>query len=136
MRVPSKMSRVGCVRGRCPSLGAARRSPLRLCKHLFDPEWLDPGDPKFRTEWHAVGPVRAAKFRCAERPEWFAVLSPSAKEPGRWQLSTFDEQGPWGDVIRDTPDQAIKDGLDGYGCKWMLEAMVTPDGVRCGRKSR
>lgn len=44
-----------------------------------------------------------------------AVITPSAKEKGRWQITKFDAKGPIGDSVRDTEKEAVKEGLEsGY----------------------
>lgn len=87
---------------------------------------------KFVFEWDVRAPIRIACFRSRSRPECTAILHRSAKTPGLWQCTTFDELGPWGDVERKTPQEALKDGLDGWG-PWKLVGAVGEDGTVYGK---
>lgn len=51
----------------------------------------------------------------------YGVLHRSTKQPGKWQFSTFDEQGAVGDVNRDSCTRAVNDGIDQYGYRMRLE---------------
>jgi hypothetical protein len=124
--------------------GQPRRSPLKLTVRK-DPIFLqwaseepDPAEAArllkdaISYRWKADERIKMALFRHRQRPEWYAILHPSTKEPGRWQLSTFDEDGSWGDVIRDTPDKALKEGIEGYGkqaCEEASEVFIRSIGV-------
>jgi hypothetical protein len=70
--------------------------------------------------------LRAVRFEALSLPGWFGILHGSTKEPGRWQFSTFDEHGAIGDLIRDTPEQALWD----YGI--MPDGWATPTEVIYG----
>jgi hypothetical protein len=54
-------------------------------------------------------PFRAVRFQAVDAPEEYAILHPSPKVKGKWQLSLFDAEGPWGDRIRDTCSQAAQE---------------------------
>jgi hypothetical protein len=78
------------VRSRhCKTLMAKARKEFRTCK------------------WRCRAPVRAARFIERRRPDHYAIVHPSTKEPGRWQVSFFDADGPWGDTARDTCSEAV-----------------------------
>lgn len=94
---------------------SARRSPLRVtCKPWpFKPQ---PGEKRHKPicKWvcRPGAVIRGAEFasRAAHgRPAgyWRAVLHPSTKEPGRWQVSLFDPEGAWGDSVRSTCNAAL-----------------------------
>lgn len=38
----------------------------------------------------------------------YSIISPSAKTKGKWQLTYFDQHGPWGDQTHNTLDEALK----------------------------
>ncbi|RLF70473.1 MAG: hypothetical protein DRN40_04475, partial [Thermoplasmata archaeon] len=40
--------------------------------------------------------------------ERYAILSPSAKEAGKWQVTFFDEKGPIGDYVYNSLEDAVK----------------------------
>jgi hypothetical protein len=68
--------------------------------------------------------VRAAQFRSTWAPDKYAILHPSSKKPGKWQLSYFDELGPWGDSgLHDTCSAALAEME--HPRDWKLEK-VTP----------
>lgn len=69
--------------------------------------------------WRCKPGLRAARFRSTHRPDMFAVLHPSTKQAGHWQVSYFDEAGAIGDCARPTADQAVRDSELDYG--WRLE---------------
>lgn len=53
-----------------------------------------------------------------------STVTPSAKEPGRWQWTWYDYRGPAGDTQRDTPAEAIDEALrDG----WVATQVIGPD---------
>lgn len=113
-----------------------RYSPLRLRWHDAWADLTKPDGSRFApmivSDWVATGKVAVAQFRHRRDPRKFAILHRSTKEPGRWQLSRFDEDGPTGDSIRDTADKALKDGLDA-GRLWKLESVIDADGNQYGR---
>lgn len=58
------------------------------------------------------------------------ILTPSAQQPGRWQLTRFSPDGnPWGDTNFDTKQQAIREFLDEAD----LTTIVTGDGTAFSR---
>jgi len=59
-------------------------------------------------EWKAVGTVRAAEFASRTRREESAILHPSTKAAGTWQVSFFDAQGPVGDSQHSNVTDALK----------------------------
>lgn len=95
-----------------------RRSPIRK---VCEPGILD-DEPLCKWECDGTD-LRVAQFRSRSDPRWYAILHPSTKEPGKWQLTSFDEKGPWGDVNRKTCAEAIQDEGLNYG--WKLEHVVS-----------
>lgn len=95
-----------------------RQSPIRrVCEPgVFDDikicKWVCNGDD-----------LKVAQFRSTSRPDWFAVVHPSTKERGKWQVSDFDDRGAIGDVIRKSCTEAINDAGMEYGFK--LEHVVS-----------
>lgn len=72
--------------------------------------------------WSVPDDADHVLFRHKKDPSKYAILHRSTKQVGRWQLTRFDEHGPTGDVIRDTPMQAVTDGLVGNHADWLLES--------------
>lgn len=62
-------------------------------------------------KWKATGTARVVKFQDRRDPSRFALLHPSSKRGGWWQVTRFDEGGPVGDALRRTADEALSDGL-------------------------
>jgi hypothetical protein len=84
-----------------------RGGPL-LKKHRKLPTIEAQARKEYRScQWKCVGPVRAAMFVEKRRPGSYAILHPSTKEPGTWQVSLFDKDGPWGDRPRATCNEAV-----------------------------
>ncbi len=85
------------------------RSPL----HVVCQPWPFParaGERRHKPlcRWACRGPVRVAEFVDRRNPQRRAVLHPSTKQAGRWQVSVFDQQGAVGDVVRDSCAEALK----------------------------
>ena len=118
---------------------AVKQSLVRLrCRDLLSGR--EPrGDRILSCRWTVEGSIRGALFRRIKDPTEYAILHLSPKRPGWWQLSKFDAQGAWGDVVRETPDKALADGLD-YARWWRLEQVVGAGGVELlqprGRRGR
>ena len=54
-------------------------------------------------------------IRMLGRGDHWASITLSAKQPGRWQLTWHDGDGPIGDTLRDTIGEVIVEALrDGY----------------------
>ncbi len=124
------------------------RSPVYLeskrCGH--DTKWCR---ESFGTgRWCVRGEIKSAVFRRrstawrngATVPVWrWGLLHPSAKKPGNWQFTTFDDCGPTGDTERATAELALRNGtepgyLDGWGGhQWHLRGVVLADGSTMGR---
>lgn len=51
------------------------------------------------------------RLTAAGSPQW-AIVTPSAKRPGAWQVTFGDERGPSGDTLRRTPHAALAVALD------------------------
>lgn len=89
---------------------ARTKSPLHVvgCQ-----PWPFPRTPGTRRligcRWACRGDLKAARFNERYSPWRYAILHPSTKRPGAWQVSRFDEQGALGDVIRPTCSAALKD---------------------------
>lgn len=57
--------------------------------------------------WEVAAPFKSAKFVYPRDRRLFFVVHPSTIEPGRWQVSEFDEDGAIGDTRRDTASDAV-----------------------------
>ena len=60
-------------------------------------------------KWVCARTPRGAEFASRQGRPQTAVLHPSTKKLGQWQVSFFDEDGAIRDVIRPTCDQALAD---------------------------
>ena len=90
---------------------AAKKSPLRVvCRTLaFGIK---------ACEWKVVGEFRGAEFVSRSRPGDFAIVHPSTKTSGKWQVSFFDDQGP----SRDSQHSSVEDALKHvFPKKWKLK---------------
>lgn len=58
--------------------------------------------------WRCEAPFKAAKFVSNYYGDEYAILHPSTKKPGKWQLSFFDELGAAGDR-EGTCESVLKD---------------------------
>lgn len=100
-----------------------RRSPIyAVCRPWpFPPK---PGERHHKPicQWACRGPMRAAEFVDRRDPSRRAVLHPSTKRAGAWQVSVFDDQGAVGDVVRDSCTQALK-ARDITPGRWKLVAI-------------
>jgi hypothetical protein len=91
---------------------ARRKSPLRVvCRTLaFGMK---------RCDWTVVGAFRGAEFVSRKHHET-AIVHPSTKQPGKWQVSFFDDMGP----VRDSQHSAVEDALKQVSPKsWKLKAL-------------
>lgn len=100
------------------------RSPL----HVVCQPWPFPPKPGERRHkplcrWACRGPVKAARFVSRRGPHFTAVLHPSTKERGRWQVSIFDEMGAVGDTIRTDCREALA-ARDITPGRWKLVEVV------------
>jgi hypothetical protein len=89
----------------------ARKSPLRVkCRPLaFGLKGC---------EWNLVGPLHAAEFSSRRRRDEFAIVHPSTKNPGMWQVSFFDQDG----ASRDSQHTRVEDALKQVSPKhWRLK---------------
>lgn len=57
--------------------------------------------------WACIGSVQGARFTRRHNPDDMAIVHPSTKKPGWWQVSFFDAQGPSGDSQRKTCSEAV-----------------------------
>lgn len=100
------------------------RSPLHVvCRPWpFSPK---PGERPHKPlcKWVCRGPLRGAEFVDRRDPRRRAVLHPSTKQAGRWQVSVFDQGGAVGDVVRDSCAAALKD-RDIVPGRWKLVAVA------------
>jgi hypothetical protein len=97
--------------------------PFRIkCKPIFTPEereefGLEP-DEGYTCTGRCTRPIRAARFRKGgqythERDrEEYAILHPSPKPGYKWQVSWFDDRGPWGDSPVDSCDDGLREVID------------------------
>jgi hypothetical protein len=89
-----------------------RKSPLRVvCRTLaFGIKSCD---------WKVVGPLRGAEFTSRQRKDESAIVHPSTKSTGKWQVSFFDELG----AVRDSQHGSVEDALKQVSPKkWKLKA--------------
>lgn len=89
-----------------------RKSPLRVvCRTLaFGMKHCD---------WTVVGAFRGAEFTSRKYHE-SAIVHPSTKQSGMWQVSFFDDMGP----VRDSQHSAVEDALKQVSPKsWKLKAL-------------
>jgi hypothetical protein len=89
-----------------------RKSPLRVvCRTLaFGIK---------SCEWKVVGPLRGAEFSSRTRSDETAIVHPSTKSAGKWQVSFFDELG----AVRDSQHSSVEDALKQLSPrKWKLRA--------------
>lgn len=54
-------------------------------------------------------PGATAMFKAKHRKDWYAIMHPSTREPGKTQVTLFDDRGPVGDVARKSCEQALDD---------------------------
>ncbi|HSX23320.1 MAG TPA: hypothetical protein VLE97_11155 [Gaiellaceae bacterium] len=93
---------------------ATKKSPLRVaCRTLaFGIK---------SCEWKVVGDFRGAEFLSRTRADESAIVHPSTKTAGKWQVSFFDEQGP----SRDSQHSDVADALRQVSPKkWKLKAVA------------
>lgn len=107
-----------------------RKSPVKLvCKQ----PWKDYGDDMKVCRWTCPRGGATVQFRYRKRPDWFAVLHPSTKERGKWQVSTFDKDGAIGDVIRADCETALSDA--GITREWKIES-IGREGLGLAKRRR
>lgn len=88
---------------------ARRRSPIRAsCKPWpFKPR---PGERRRQIcYWVCEGAVTGAEFVNRRDPTRTAILHPSTKKLGSFQVSRFDADGAVGDVVRSSCSAALRD---------------------------
>lgn len=91
---------------------ARRKSPLRVvCRPLaFGLKSCD---------WKVVSPLQGAEFSSRTNRDESAIVHPSTKSVGKWQVSFFDELGP----VRDSQHSNVEDALRQVPPKrWKLKA--------------
>ena len=69
-------------------------------------------------EWKIVGEFRGAEFASRSRPGEVAIVHPSTKAAGKWQVSFFDDQGPSRDSQHSSAEDALKQV---FPKKWKLK---------------
>lgn len=89
-----------------------RKSPLRVvCRTLaFGIKSCD---------WKVVGQFRGAEFASRTDKNASAIVHPSTKTAGKWQVSFFDELGPSRDSQHSSVEDALRQVLPK---KWKLKA--------------
>lgn len=93
---------------------ATKKSPLRVvCRSLaFGIK---------SCEWKIVGDFHGAEFLSRTRANDSAIVHPSTKTAGKWQVSFFDEEGP----SRDSQHSDVTDALRQVSPKkWKLKAVA------------
>jgi len=102
----------------CPapkSLEGTGKAPVEhQCKPMFSPEEIKMlkiprAEQMEECHWKCVRPFQVARLEAVKDPTNYAVLHPSTKEKGKWQLSLFDKDGPWGDRVRKTCSEAAEE---------------------------
>jgi hypothetical protein len=90
-------------------------SPVKLvCKRVK----LGPNVYKI-CRWTCPRGGATVMFRAKWQKDLYAILHPSTKQRGKWQVTRFDDRGPIGDVIRSTCEQALADmDIDG---NWVID---------------
>ena len=69
--------------------------------------------------WKPVGAFRGAEFSSRTQSSEFAIVHPSTKYVGKWQVSFFDELG----AVRDSQHSSVEDALAQVSPKrWKLKA--------------
>lgn len=79
------------------------------------------GDDMLVCKWKCLPGIRGAQFRHRKRKDLYAILHKSTHSPGKWQLTSFDNDGPIGDHVRSSCDEALYDGF--IDETWKLEAV-------------
>lgn len=93
---------------------AAKKSPLRVaCRTLaFGIK---------NCEWKIAGDFHGAEFLSRTRIGESAIVHPSTKTAGKWQVSFFDEEGP----SRDSQHSDVTDALRQVSPKkWKLKTVA------------
>lgn len=98
-------------------------SPIRVGKCTPWPFPPRPGERRRRSmcKWVCARTPRGAEFASRRGVPQTAVLHPSTKKVGQWQVSFFDADGAIRDVIRPTCNQALADA-DIVTDLWKLKA--------------
>lgn len=81
----------------------------------------------------------AIALRHPRRPELTAMVTASASEPGRYQLTWSDAAGPSGHTTRDTPAEAVLHAVqEGYRLDYALTdtARVMAEQVQAEHEAR
>jgi hypothetical protein len=87
-----------------------RKSPIRVrCRKLLFGYKA--------CEWQADSHVRGALFQSRSKVDETAIVHPSSKHPGKWQVSFFDDRGP----VSDSQHSSVNDALKTISTKrWRL----------------
>lgn len=109
----------------------AKKSPIVVsCKPW--PFKLRPGERRRKLcQWTCASEPRGAEFQ-HRRDGRTAVLHRSTKRDG-WQVSTFDERGAIGDIVRPSCNLALRDAAIMPG-SWKLKQVVALNGPRRKRR--
>ncbi len=84
-------------------------SPIRVGNCKPWPFKTAPGSPRRQLcEWVCHGRVRGAAFSSRRGAAQIAILHPSTKRVGHWQVSFFDDAGPVRDVLSPTCQGALR----------------------------
>ena len=93
---------IAAALGRRRSAHATKKSPLKVvCRPLAFAGMK-------ACEWTIVGDFRGAEFVSRSRQGEFAIVHPSTKTAGKWQVSFFDELGPSRDSQHPSAADALK----------------------------
>ena len=90
----------------------SRKAPIRVvCRPLAFPGMK-------ACDWKPVRAFHAIEFMSRRRPGETVIVHPSAKSPGKWQVSLFDKDGP----VNDSQHSSVEDALRRVSPKlWRLK---------------
>lgn len=81
----------------------------------------------------------AIAMRHPKRPDLTAMITASASEPGRYQLTWADDAGPSGHTTRDTAEEAVRHAVEeGYRLSYALtdDARIMAERVQAAHEGR
>jgi len=103
------------------TMGNPKRNPIHYSpRHNTEIHVLD------EAGWHVIlepssieGPdeatIQAVRLIDPDNKDYFALITRSARDPGQWQATRFDERGPVGHTTSDTLIESLNDTRKWYG---------------------